>query len=254
MLPMTSGTTTERIVRTMIPTLLFSGLAGAFLWDGFVGYARDNAEKLVQSLGLESDTAPVINTELTAARGRDLAGQIGAGDDFLSATRELGPPAFESGDDAYYVGPAGHLRVRHRSGRVENAEWVIAAHSESELTWQRGIGYVLSVVGFAMFLQLVRVLTLRVALTEDGLSLRGRPAIPFDAMTALRPVRSGTPGLSDLEYSIAGRTRSIRLDDYVIKEYQAIIEAICERAGLSNPHATASDAVNDDEQSEPAAQ
>ena len=75
-------------------------------------------------------------------------------------------------------------------------------------------------------------------MTGAGLKTRGRPLIPFEAMTVLRTGEHRDPQAVAVEYSIAGRKGVVRLDSYVVKELPAIVSGICEQAGF--PHPTAS--------------
>ncbi len=47
-----SGSSAGRVIRAILLAVLVDGFAGAYLWDGYVGYARDNARALTGSLGL----------------------------------------------------------------------------------------------------------------------------------------------------------------------------------------------------------
>ncbi len=235
MQPIRSGTTTERIVRTTLLVLLTNGFGIVFLWDGYVGYARDNAEQLVGSLGLEPDPFPAITPEFTAAEAHRVIQDVSPGTAAAAVKALLGEPTFPHGDDMYYVGPGGHLRIRLDRGRVVGVRWIDGIHSESELAHQRWIGYGLGALGVLFLLHFIRVVTTRVMLTDEGLKIRGRPLIPFAAMDALQADRSGRSGRIELEYSLAGRRSLLRLDQYVVKHLPAIVAAICERKNFTSP-------------------
>ena len=235
MQPIRSGTTTERIVRTTLLVVLTNVFGIAFLWDGYVGYARDNAEQLVGSLGLDPDPFPAITPEFTSAEAHRVTQDVSPGTDAASVEGLLGRPTLEHGDDMYYLGPGGHLRIRLDRGRVASAKWIDGIHSESELAHQRWIGYGLGALGILFLVHFIRVITTRVILTDDGLKVRGRPMIPFASMDALHADRSGRRGRIELEYSLAGRRSLLRLDQYVVKHLPAIVAAICERKAFANP-------------------
>lgn len=241
--PIRSRTTTERIVRATLLMVLINGFAVAFLWDGYVGYARRNAAELVGSLGLADEASREINPALTSAEAGRLMQDVESGADAAGVAAVLGPPAIEHGDDTYYLGPGGHLRIRWDQGRVARVLWTDGVHTERDLAIQRWFGYVLAVLGVIYIIHFIRVVTTRVSLTDAGLRLGGALRIPFDAMTALRPDRSGRSGRAELEYTLDGQKGAVRLDSYVVKELPAIVTAICEQKGFTNPFQ--SDACND---------
>ncbi len=234
--PIISRTTTERIVRATLAALLINGFAIAFLWDGHVGYARNNVEELVRSLGLDLQSRPVIDKKLTAMAGDQFTRELREGMLSDKVETRLGAPSLSHGDDLYYLGPGGHLRVHLDHSRVESAEWIDGIHLETDLAWQRWIGYVLAVFGIAAAAQFLRVVTLRVSLTGEGLKVRGGQRIPFDAMTKLVADTSGKGRGMKLEYSVDGRVGAVKLDDYAVKDLSAIVEAICEQTGFPDPH------------------
>lgn len=233
--PIVSRTTTERIVRATLAALLINGFAIAFLWDGYVGYARKNVEKLVQSLGLDPRPLLMIDQELTAIAGDELTRELTEGTPADKVEARLGDAALSHGDDLYYLGPGGHLLVHLDRTRVESVEWIDGVHPEPELTWQRRIGYFLAVFGIAAAAQFLRVVTFRVSLTADGLKVRGKQRIPFSAMTKLVADTSGKGRGVKLEYSVDGRVGGVKLDDYAVKDLSAIVAAICEQTGFPDP-------------------
>ncbi len=233
--PIVSGTTTERIARTTLVTVLVSGFAIWFLWDGYVRYPRDNARQLLESLGLDRNQTLTINPKLTTAEARRLMGAVRNRAPYDEAEAVLGDPAIEHGDQAYYLGPGGHLRLRVASGRVAAIAWIDGVHSEMSQALQRWLGYVLGLFGLILLVRFVRVVTTRVSLTDAGLKVRGHPTVPFSAIKSLRRERSGKIGLIDLGYEVNGQKRVARLDNYVINKYDAVLTAICEQTGLADP-------------------
>ena len=233
--PIISGTTLERIVRATLVTVMVCGAAIWFLWDGYVSYSRENARQLLQLMGLDAGQELTVDPELTSARARELAASVrkGSSRDDLKAT--LGPPSLTHKDQAYYLGPGGHLEVTFERGRVVAVVWVDGVRSEMSQALQRWLGYALAVLGLALLIRFIRVVITRVSLTEAGLLIRGHPEIPFTAMKSLRPERSGKVGLVDLAYEVGGQKGVIRLDDYVIREYDGVLNAICEKTGLPDP-------------------
>lgn len=262
-LPVCSGTTTERLLRAALLAVVINGFAAAFLWDGYFGYARQNVESLVKSLGLPvqprragglaGDPLPAIDPKLTKELGRSLVAQQAPArrgripDDAPSpgapgvlpaisrVAETLGEPALRNGDDAYYLGPAGHIKIHRSRGRIVSVEWVDGpAHTATDLVYQRWIGYVLGVLGLVSLGQFVRVATTRAVLSDEGLRIRGRPLIPLEAISGIRDKR-GSGGTVEIEFRDGKAAGSVELDGYVYRNRDAIIEAICEAKGFVNP-------------------
>jgi hypothetical protein len=238
-----SGPSTERVVRTLLLILLIDGFTIAYLWDGYVGYARRNANELVRLLGFPADAAPPINSSLTAGEAQRIAQTIKAGDELSAVTAVLGRPSLEHGGDAYFLGPGGWLKVQLTGSRIASAAWTSGPKTESDQQWQRWIGYALAVGGLIVAIRLALVLTTRLTLSDDGLWIRGRRLVPFDAITALRADPAGRSGCVEIEYSLDGRLQRVGLDRYVYKRLPEIVAAICERKGFSNPWAAATTAA-----------
>ena len=79
---------------------------------------------------------------------------------------------------------------------------------------------------------LVRVLGFRCVLSEAGLKHPGHPLIPFEAMESLVYYK---PERYDLTYTLNGRTRPVRLDEYKIRALGDIMAEICRRKGFAKP-------------------
>jgi len=230
-----SGTSTERVVRTLLLMLLIDGFTVAYLWDGYVGYARQNANELVRLLGLPADMAPSFNSSLTANEAQRIAQAAKSGEELSSITSVLGNPGVEHGGDAYFLGPGGWLKVQLTGGRIAGATWTNGPKTESDQQWQRWIGYALAVGGLIVGIRLALVLATRLTLSDAGLQVSNRTPIPFDAMTALRADPAGRSGCAEIEYTADGRLQRLGLDRYVFKRLPEIVAAICERKGFANP-------------------
>ena len=238
MQPIHSGTTGGRIARAALLVILTNGFAVAYLWDGYVGYARDNVRIVVKSLGLPTDPLPTVDPGLTEAKGPELAGEMADAGSTAAVTARLGEPALRHSNDVYYFGPAGHLRVRMSGERVLEAAWKGGTHSAADLNWQRWIGYALAVVGLVAIGHFARVAVTHASLTEEGLRIGRRPVISFDAITGLSEDAGGKGEVVTVEYSARGQAATVRLDGYVIKETPAIVAAIRERKGFPRPSGT----------------
>jgi hypothetical protein len=233
--PIRSRTSTERIVRATALAALINGFASAFLWDGHVGYVRENARQLAELLGRPEGTLPPIDPNLTASEAQQRMQQIQPRSNRAAVQSVLGSPGLEDADRTYYLGPGGHVRVAWDRDQVAGIEWVDGIHSETTLAFQRWLGYGLSVLGLIYLVHFFRVITFRASLTEAGLSLSAKSTVPFDAMQSLRPSDTSRGQQLELAYSPDGREAVLRLDPYVIKELPAIVSAICARKGFPHP-------------------
>ena len=233
--PIVSGTTTERVIRAGLVVILVGAFAVWYLRDGMTVYPQDNVRDLVRSLGLELDPLPAINPMITADAATHVADKLRPQDDLQAVSPWLGQPTFEHEDNAYYVGPGGHLRLRIVRERIAETAWTPGTYSETDLRWQIRIGYALSIVGLILLARFVHILTTRVVLTEAGLKLRGKPLIPWEAMTGLRTDAYAGRGYVELDFRTERRSGAVRLDSYVIKELPAILQRICERRGFNDP-------------------
>ncbi len=248
-LPIRSGTTTERLLRAALLAVVVNGFAVAFLWDGYFGYAQHNVESLVKSLGFSarqagfaSNLRQAIDPKLTRELGRSLVGRIP--DDAPSKlvlpaisriAETLGEPALLNGDDAYYLGPAGHIKTHRSRGRIVSVEWVDGpAHTATDLDYQCWIGYVLGVLGLVSLGQFVRVSTTRAVLSNEGLRIRGKQLITLEAISGIRDKREGG-GTVEIEFRDGEAAGVVELDGYVYRDRDAIIEAICAAKGFANP-------------------
>jgi|CXWL01.1.fsa_nt_gi hypothetical protein len=231
MTPINSGTSIERIVRSLLLSLLVDVFAVMYLYDGYMGYSQKNAVQVATLLGLPASAAPAPNPQLTSERGRKLADTVRVGEPLDKLSTELGAPSIRQADAAYFLGPGGWLKVELDQDRVRTAKWFDGPHSESDQSIQRLIGYILVVVGFAATLNLARVIATRAQLTEAGFQVTGRPLVPFEAMTALRS-SSSTAGVNELDYTHNGQSATLRLDPYLYKHAAAISQAIAERKGF----------------------
>jgi hypothetical protein len=230
-----SGTTNERILRNVAFALFIFVFAAWFLWDGYVGYSRKNAEALVTSLGLAATLAPRINPMLSDDEAHQFLTEVQKGTRVEEVVSWLGEPSIEKVDEAYYLGPGGHLVIHTARGRVQQASWRNGLYSDSDLLWQRRFGYLLTLVAVISGIHLIRVLTTKVSLTQAGLHMRGKPPIPFKAMTVLRTGEHKNADVVSIEYDSADGKGVIKLDGYVVKELPAIVSGICEQAGFPPP-------------------
>jgi len=229
--PINSGTSTERIIRSLLLSILVDVFAMYFLYDGYVGYPRKNAEQLASLLGLPAAQAPAPNMALTSKRGKALAESVRAGQGLDKLAAELGAPAIRQPDAAYFLGRGGWLKAETEGELVWSAKWYDGPHTEADQSIQRLIGWLLVAGGVAAMLNLMRVIMTRAQLSDAGLQVTGHALIPFETMTALHCSESS--GICVLDYSASGQTWKLRLDPYLYKQAAEISRAIAERKSFS---------------------
>jgi hypothetical protein len=233
--PIISGTTTERIVRTTLLAVLFSVGSALFFRDGLWKYPRENMEVTIKALGVPvPDPPPVISKQINA----ESAALAKSGDLVRDALAKYAAAPFagttDDGETVHILfGPGGHLRIRSRALIVSSVDWVPGPkHERSSLIVQLGIGVLTGVVALVALIHLVRVLSTSISLNEEGLKIRGKPLIPWDAMKGIDANRYEKTGWLRLEYELSGRPGRVRLDNYWHKAFRPIVEAICERKGF----------------------
>jgi hypothetical protein len=240
MQPIVSGTTTERIVRTSIVTVMFLGFSAYSFYDGYVGYPRQNVvARLKTEFSAEpSHALPPISE--AAVEGAETEIELGRPVESLKDQFGVEPlkhvDATTSAESYYIFGPGGQIRVSTARGQVTKAEFLKGPkHSEADLLTQKFMGIAVGLVGLVMFIHWLRVVLTRAELNEQGLKVRGKPLVPFDAMKAFHSDDFRKKGWMDLEYDLNGTTGRVRLDDYVLKQFNPILDAICARTGLPDP-------------------
>lgn len=231
-----SGTTPGRIIRTVLLMALLCGYAGWSLVDGYIRYPRQNVESVLHTqLGIEpSQPLPVAHPKLT----EQSVPQIAEGERFDAVAARFEGRPFRYRGQAYYFGYGGYVRLEVEHGRIAGWEWTDGPkRSATDMRMQKVIGFGLIPVGLVFLVQLVRVLMTRVSLTEAGLKVRGKPLVPFEAMTGLRAGKSAglSPGIVVVDYAINDRPATVRLDAYVVSRQDAIVAAICKKKGFDNP-------------------
>jgi len=233
--PIRSGTTWGRIARAALLAALAGGFAIAFLYDGYVGYARENARDFARTLGLPSPPLPEVQPKLTSAEAARMIERAKAGGPLPELFAAFGQAAARKDGQDFYLGPGGWLRARHDEGRIAQLEWVPGANTEADQRWQRWIGMVLAALAIVFILRLTFVAAGRVFLTDAGLKMPGRRYIPFEAMTELRERPDDPAGCVALHYQKNGRACVLSLDPYVVRELPAVVAAIRQRKGYPIP-------------------
>ncbi len=229
------GPSKERVIRTGLLFVMVVGFAAAYLWDGYRGYPRQNARELLRLLGLSDAGLPRIDPGLTSSAVAEAMQSVPVNGSVSALAERLGEPGAQHGDDLYFLGPGGWLKVQLRGGTIAAMTWIHGGKTESDQRWQRWIGYALCVVGVVVGIQLFRVSTARLILSDSGLQARSASGIPIEAVTALRVDPSSKSGCIDLDYSLDGKEHKLRLDPYVYRNLTALTSAICERRGFPHP-------------------
>lgn len=232
-----SGPSTQRLVRSGLTTILVIGFAGMYLWDGFGGYARKNVEEFLASQGLPTNPLPAIDPQLTSAAAGEKIAVIRRLPRMTpeEVKSSLGVPAMTKGQDWYYFGPGGRIKVRSEQGIDVAAEWQAAGKTETDILWQQYIAYALSVAGIVLAIRLVSILTFSVSVDENGLRIRNRPAIRLADIKRVDSRDFARTGRVDFHYQDGTTTSVLRLDDYVVKHLREIVGTVCEKANLENP-------------------
>lgn len=237
-----SGPTRERIVRTALLLILIGGFGAAFFYDGWHGYPKENFEEHLKALPPEQrDDAQDARIYQTVTRESEAAAQavlnrIGAAEQ-KKTLEELygGPPSFESENAWYYFGPAFRIKFELERGEARRFSGQASAKSATSIRWQRAIGIVLGLGTVVVLIHLLRVLSTKAILGDDGLRIRRQPSIPWDAMTALEDGMFRKKGWVDLVYELGGGTQRIRLDEYHFARFKEIVARLCERKGFVDP-------------------
>lgn len=234
MTPIVSGTTTERIVRTAIATLIFSGYSCWLLWDGYVSYPQQNIRSaFTNKIGVEPpDPLPVSDPKLTA----DVVEAIPKGTTVDLVKNQWGEPHFEHQNKLYYFGEAGFAVIQVGRSKVAELRWNEGPrYKQLDITLQRIFGFSLIPVGLGFLIQLFRVLRTRVELNDQGLHIRGRPLISFDDICSISmPDPDSKSSSVGMHYQHGDEEKTVKLDPYVVKKLPEMIKIIQDKLDLRN--------------------
>lgn len=232
-----SRVTLEQIIRRGILVAMVLIFCAYFAYDGYRGYPRRNLNHIRKA---RPDLVPVedpsINWAVTVESTRQIEDE---GVKRLGTVIErIGQPGHrsEDGSEVYYFGPAVVLKLSMFDDVIMGMERKPAElKSEFELRVQKALALILGVIAVPLLIQYLRVLTFTTRLTEKGVKLSGRPFVPFDAMGSMDSSRFKDKGWVDVAYSLDGSPGRLRLDEYWIKEFPAVMGEICRRKGFGNP-------------------
>lgn len=232
MTPVESGPSTERIVRNLLLLLILVIFAAAFLLDGFFGYAYNNVHQLAKSLGKTDEPLPKTDLRLTAEAGRRHGAEIAAGTPRDEVAQRLGPPAFRLESEEYYVGPGGHLRAQYNHDRLTSIDWIDGIHSETDIAWQRWIGFVLTAFAGGLAVSFSRVLRGRVRVTDEWLQIDKAPPVACSSIRRIYLDPESVKGRVLIECESEGRPGAYILDAYRVKHLDAVIDALQQATGI----------------------
>ncbi len=227
-----SKTTTERILRNAALTLLVSGYAAFSFYDGYVAYPVQNIKAVFKDkIGIAApDPLPVCRKNIVEGG----IAAIKPGMNLADAQLELGGAGFEHDGIWYFFGYGGFVQLRHARHRVEGIEWASGPlHSPTDLSMQIWTGWVLAAVGGLLIVRFLGIARTRAVLNDEGLIVGAGRLIPFAEMKSFEQGKNDEVVV--LRADDGQRSRTVLLDRYVFKEQARIIEAICEKTGLSNP-------------------
>lgn len=229
MQPIISGTTTERIIRTAILAILFSGYSVWLLRDGYITYPLANLQSTLKNkIGVDlKGNLPVVDTKLTASTVE----QIPQNSSFDAMKKLLGEPHLKHHEQYYYFGEAGFLSVQVNASKKISYRWNPGPlYKPIDITMQRVFGISLIPVGLGLLFQFIRVIRTRVELSDAGLLVRGKPLIPMDQILfVVTPDTDKTKKSDDkirIHYNKNDEEKILLMDAYVVKELPAMIETI----------------------------
>lgn len=217
--------------------VLFVGFGLYCIYDGTTGYPnRNRAEALKrlqdpntfngqvrwEQLGDVPDLADWERVVKSAPKTRaDVLQRLG-----------LEPTITIAGDD-YFISRTGYVRLSGKSDRVSvsTRDWVSWYKTRGEIRTQFVMAAICAVPGLYFIVRLIRAVTLRVVIDEDGMTYAGR-RIPFADMISLRDYNK--KGWIDLYYRADGKETRLRLDNEKVARFDEIVEAICQAKGFRN--------------------
>ena len=212
--------------------VLFLGFAGYFLYDGSVGYPRKNqaaAEAALQARPFDGKLKFAdLGEKPTKSEFTDLF-KVKA---TLGQLREkLGPPNFAADGDDFYVTRYGYGRVSPAAGGGQWVKWPNGGKDREEITAQFYWAIVPVPIGLWFLYLLIKAVTLKVVVDEEGVTYGGR-RIALADIVALRDY--STKGWIDLYYKTGEKEQKLRLDNQKVLRFDELVEAICQAKGFRN--------------------
>ncbi|HKQ48629.1 MAG TPA: hypothetical protein VJZ71_11210 [Phycisphaerae bacterium] len=245
-MPIESGPTGERKVRSSLLFLMVLVFGFWFAYDGWIGYPgenyRENLEQLPADRGEANKDIRVyktVNEESSLAANQLTKKYRGRPETIRSKLESLfgGPPSFETKDTMYYFGPAYRVTIPLDATRSDDQKVVGRATEKSatDILFQKGLGIGLLIFAAYLLVFVLRVRGTRLVLNEAGLQYCGRGPISWEAMRELDISKFSRKGHVDLVYDDNGSPRRLRLDEYHLEKFDEVIDEICARKGFENP-------------------
>lgn len=233
-----AGSPTASKLYWLVATVVLLGAAGWFLYDWKIGYVAANMAEARKHLGLDAGEDPAITAQFTQEDFQALKTAAPNGLPPLDRINQsLGPPRKQ---EARPEGETGHLYVSQygmaiavtRGGRVTVFEWQPFKHSQAQIQTQLYFSLILLAGALFVAYKLLRTLTMRVALDDEGMTYGGARVAYADMteFTGFSP-----KGWVDLNYRAGGATRKLRLDNQRIDKFEEIVSTISAKANIENP-------------------
>jgi hypothetical protein len=220
----------------LVRVLLFLGFAVYFVYDGAIGYPAKNREAAEKKLAGEPFNGKVTFDSLGENPDESDIAALAHQPPRTRAELEavLGKPTYtytsNNGADEYWLSRYGYLRLT--GGSLRSGEgWQKWAKSRAEVRGQYLWAIVPLLPGLYFLWKLYRAVTLRVTLDDQELVYGGQH-IPLDQVVALRDY--SPKGWIDLYYRAGDRERKLRLDNEKVREFDALVAAVCQVKGFPN--------------------
>ena len=140
------------------------------------------------------------------------------------------------GTQRRYFGPAGFLVVETVGEVVQSVKYNPSPKPSAEdILLQKVFGVIFLCIGLYFLYRLLRMVTMRAVLTDEGLSLNSKPPIAWDEMTALDDSEYRRKAWVYLEHNHGGSATRVKLDSYRIHTFREMIGEICSRKGFPVP-------------------
>lgn len=247
-MPIESGITTWWRNRHLLIIVMLLAFGGWFGYDGYVKYPATNRQWASEAVGIPADQItinPRVQWSSLQEMEADLKGHGVTYAELVSINeKHLGKATHQTGDRYWWVGPAMYVALDPnyeqqdpKTGTTMRFLQIAEPPSgsrEGQIRNQKWFALGVFVAAGLVALRLLRLMSRRTVLDEAGLHCDGRH-IAWDAMTGLRAQDFDRKYWMYLEYTDKDVTRSLRLDSLHIDKFNAIVTAICDRKGFTNP-------------------
>jgi len=225
--------------------LIFVGFAGYFVYDGAIGYPKAIRSEAEAQLAAEPFNKKISYDALSDRAMNDVAAQLTKDSPRTRSEviKSLGEPTLslppESGSRArseYYLTRYGTVKFVTEGYRITEKPilklWkgqMPNGFDKAKVQQQFYWAIIPFALGLPFVYWLIRAVTLRVVLDDEGMTYAGK-RIPFADMVSLRDY--SPKGWIDLYHREAGRERKLRLDNQKVQKFDEIVDAICQAKGF----------------------